>query len=318
MAIVFMKEALGISTISLFYRDDKEDIINQMQRINQEAKGTTQRYTKVRESTMTLYKEILHSLHIVGWTPLSVRGIYYRIVSNFSRPKTEETYKKVQKALKNMRLIGVLDPYYVVDGTRGVYGVGAYDSLESALNNSIEAFRRDMWQDLEYNIEILVEKNAMIDVLHPIYSKWGVKLVSTRGFNSLTSWFNMAKRFKRNGKKNVILLLTDYDTAGITMFKTAINVMSDYFDLIDDGRVEIRRISVTPAQIEEYGLITRPDKIKGETMQAVELDAFLPKDIQNILESAIMDYVTEADLNMNEELENEQKEQYRDLLGWNK
>ena len=107
-------------------------------------------------------------------------------------------------------------------------------------------------------------------------------------------------------------MLTDYDTAGLNMFKTAINVMDDYFGLLDT--VEIRRIGATPQQIEKFNLPTRPDKIKGEQLQAVELDAFLPVDIQNIVEAAITDYVSLEDLNVNAELEQLQIDQYSDFM----
>ncbi len=272
------------------------------------------RIKKLDDETLELYTQIMSAYDQVEWVSLSVRGVYYRVVSLFGLDKTEKTYKRVQNALKNMRLLGILDPSLVIDGTRSRYGVTTYDEITDMLENNISSFRRDMWQGLDYNIELLVEKDAMKDILYPVTSKWGIDILSTRGFNSITAWFSLAERFKRSGKKNVILLLTDYDTAGVTMFKTAINVMEDYFGMVADGRVEIRRIGVSKQQIEEFDLPTRPDKIRGESMQAVELDAFLPVDIQGIVEEAILDYVDEDDLAINEELEEDQKDTFREFM----
>ncbi|RLF02076.1 MAG: hypothetical protein DRJ64_09755, partial [Thermoprotei archaeon] len=103
----FTSEHIGYPLITEFLALEDEHIqesrMQHMQRLNQEEMGTRIRYTKIAPSTMELYKQIIGAFKQVDWVSLSVRGVYYRIVSLYGLSKTESTYKKVQKAITSMR-----------------------------------------------------------------------------------------------------------------------------------------------------------------------------------------------------------------------
>ena len=116
---------------------------------------------------------------------LSVRQLFYQLVSRGVVEKTEHAYKRVCDAAVQMRLDGSLDFRKVTDGHRSRRLVYAHSSLHEALQSAHDLYRRNYWLDQPRHVEVWCEKDALSGVMQPVCDRYGVPYV-TRGFPSIT------------------------------------------------------------------------------------------------------------------------------------
>ena len=69
-----------------------------------------------------------------------------------------------------------------------------------ALEETHRHYRRDYWRDLDDYVEVWLEKDALAGVLYRVTDEWGVPLMVTRGFASLSYIHNAAETIARIGK----------------------------------------------------------------------------------------------------------------------
>jgi hypothetical protein len=75
--------------------------------------------------------------------PMTVRQVFYQLVSRGVIDKTEEQYQgTVIRLMTEMRLDGSLPYSSVVDETRRVRVTRTYDSIEHALEHTAQFYRR--------------------------------------------------------------------------------------------------------------------------------------------------------------------------------
>ncbi len=265
---------------------------------------------KLSSTVTDVMYHILEAYNSIDWEPLGVRGVYYRVVSLFQYPKTEKTYKNIQDVMLKMRRKGILEYYLVIDGSRSVYGLHRYASKSDFYESMARSYRLKLWEDSPYMLEITVEKMAMKSILMPICNKFGLDLAPTSGFNSESAWYTTAERFKEaiyDGKKPILMMMVDYDTAGLMMVESAIKAFTR-FGL--NGLCEVAHIGLTPDHIEKYNLVTRTDK-KDSTMKACELDAMTPSQAREVLAEAITVY---ADVDGLNEIKAQEKRERFELI----
>jgi hypothetical protein len=71
--------------------------------------------------------------------------------------------------------------------------------------------------DQRYLVEVWVEKSTVDDVLQPICDRWAANLVSSVGFQSITSVITLLKRITELQKPTRIFYISDFDPAGDRM-----------------------------------------------------------------------------------------------------
>ena len=273
----------------------------------------------LKPKTLEMYKLILAAFESIDFEPISVRGVYYRVVSlTDTLPKTEKTYELIQRSVYDMRTKGLLDFYLIIDGTRFRQKPSSYSDLEEFANRQSKLYRRSLWEDSEYYVELAVEKDAMKSILYEITSEYDISLISTKGFSSLTFWYTTAETFKwqrKQGKHPVLLMMTDFDEAGRNMKSSAIKTLRNIFGLEEGYHYDLVDVAVTEHQIEAYDLPLRPEKNKNSTVDyAVEIDAFKPKDIREILEVEVLKYIDADELAGLRELEKLERDSIPEAL----
>ncbi len=262
--------------------------------------------TNFRGDTLQLWYDIIRAFQSIEYESITVRGVYYRVVStSYSYPKSESTYRKVQNAVLQMRRCGFLPYEWITDESRMYRYYSSYGGREEFLNSMARNYRRNLWEHSDFECEVWMEKNAMTSIIFPTTTEYDVKLYPLGGFSSETAIWNAAENFKSTDKEVRILYLTDYDTSGIEM----LGQIERGLERFGVDNVVIERIAVTPEQIEEYSLPSRPDK-KGN-FNACELDAFKPMDIRNIVEENILRFIDEDEVARLRVIENEERESFR-------
>lgn len=137
--------------------------------------------------------------------------------------------------------------------------------------------------DQPFHVELWIEKSTMDDVLRPVCSALGVNLVTSLGFQSITSVVSLLKRIAEHDKPARIFYVSDFDPAGDGM-PTAVARQVEYWldDFAPDIDIKLTPLALTREQVRAYRLPRIPvkdsDKRKGAFEErygegAVELDA---------------------------------------------
>lgn len=242
-----------------------------------------------KTDTRKFYDDIVSSVDAAGGY-LTLRHLFYRLVSAGTIPKTEAAYNNLLHHTKIMRQKGIL-PYSVfADNTRLRRKSRTYKSLEDALNFWSNTYRQELWLRQDCYVEIWSEKDAISNIIVDVTDNYHVPLMVARGFSSLTFLYNAAEEIMDTGKPAFIYHLGDLDPSGV---KAAEDI---HAKLLEFGcYVQFERLAVTRDQVEEYSLPTRPTKSnthsKGWKGDSVEIDAMDPGILKSLVRNAIISHI---------------------------
>jgi hypothetical protein len=227
---------------------------------------------------------------------ITIRHLFYLLVGLNVIPKTEAAYKGLCSHLSKWRRSGEIAWGAFSDNTRWHIRHRTYGGVEDALRNTVESYRRDLWDTQPYYIEVWVEKDAMASIVSGTANSFGVPVFVARGFASLSSLYAAAGTFKAavaNGKKVIIYHLGDFDPSGVAAGESMLKAFRD------DFKVDLKfiRAAVTEEQIEELKLPTRPTKKSDSRTRnwsgtaCVELDTMPPAEIRRLVEHCITQHI---------------------------
>lgn len=225
--------------------------------------------------------------------PLSVRGVFYRVMSAGAVEKSEKAYNAVQREVLKLRRSGDLPYEWIADGTRWHLKNPSWSSVEDALDDAAASYRRALWHDQEVYVEVWSEKEAISSIVSPITNTWDVPLMIARGFSSESFLWSTASTIRAVGKPTVVYQLGDHDPSGVAAWN---HIQTRLRDFAPDVDIYFERIAVTEAQIEELSLPTRPTKqsdsrAKGFSGESVEVDAIPTSILTGIVETAILRHI---------------------------
>ena len=188
-----------------------------------------------------------------------------QLVSRGLIRKTESEYKNmVVRLLTKMRMSGELPFGWIADSTRWMRKPTTDDSLGALLSRTAETYRRDFWATQDAYVEIWLEKEALAGVLVQITDPWDVPLMVTRGYSSITFLHSAAAQIRDIKKPTYLYYFGDHDPSGKDISR---NVRERITEFAPDADVTFERVAVTPEQIAEWELPTRPTK-KRLTLEA--------------------------------------------------
>ena len=255
--------------------------------------------------------------------PMTVRQVFYRMVS---RPdalidKTEREYKQtIGRLLVLMRRDGTIPYHWIADNTRWMRKPRSYSSLHQALDNTVRTYRRDLWDNQDVYVEIWTEKDAIAGVLLEETREWDVPLMVSRGFSSISFLHSAAETIAEQQKPAFLYYFGDHDPSGIHIDRA---IERNLRELAPDADFEFERVAVTPSQIEDWQLPTRPTKptdsrAKGFVGDSVEVDAIPPRELRRLVRDCITRHVNQrrlTALRKTEALERQSLQTYADSIG---
>jgi len=210
--------------------------------------------------------------------PMTVRQCFYQATVRNLVEKSEAGYDKVQTDLVVMRRSGALPYDWLADNTRWQRKPTTYASINDALKETARFYRKALWTSAATYVEVWLEKDALSGVIYPITSLYDVPLMVARGYASLSFLHGAAEYINELDVPAYIYHLGDFDPSGVN---AAEKIEQTLRDLAPRADIHFERIAVTPAQIQTWGLPTRPTKqtdsrAKGFGAVSVELDAIKP------------------------------------------
>ena len=261
---------------------------------------------RVRDKTALLWVSVLRAFDEAG-PPMTVRQIYYALVSMGAIPKTEAAYNQTCYHILQMRRRGAIPYSFISDNTRWMRKPDSYDSLSEYLKISKQAYRRALWADQQDYVEIWIEKDALAGVAFDITSEWDVPLMVTRGFPSETFVYEAAESMKGKDKPIFIYYFGDYDPSGVAIPENIREKLSGF-----GVRCAFEVVAVLPYQIRALNLPTRPTKRSDSRAKnweggSVELDAIPVRTLREMFTNVIQNHIDREVLKKSLEIEEQER-----------
>lgn len=257
-----------------------------------------------------------------GFT-LSVRQLYYQLVTLNAIPNNVKAYTHVGRVISDARLAGLVDWSAIVDRGRPYQKVALWDSASSIVDSISLGFKLDRWKNQPCYIEVMVEKQALEGVLGPVCNKYGVGLTANKGYSSSTALHETSKRLLnalRRGKTPVVLYLGDHDPSGVDMTRD----VRDRLSLFCGSSVDVKRLSLNKSQIDEHQIPPNPAKMSDSRavdyvakhgQHSWELDAIPPEILAGYVRNAIKRRLDEAAWNASAIEEEKHKARLKSIVG---
>jgi hypothetical protein len=283
--------------------------------------------------------------------PMTLRGVYYRVVSAGAVEKTERAYQLVGRQLLKLRRNGVVPYSWITDGTRWVTRPTTWSGIDEMLEDAAASYRRALWHDQPHEVQVFTEKDAISGVILPITERWDVPLGVLRGYASESFAHSMAESIRAaldRDKTVHVYQLGDHDPSGVDAWRdfqhkvtrflgrtrTVDHDLTDMLDAIltqlGDGdlpdvaiaaeRVFFERLAVTEEQITRWDLPTRPTKqtdsrARGFTGGSVEVDAIPANALRGLVHNAIVQHIDQRQLRITETYEQSEREIFARMVG---
>lgn len=231
--------------------------------------------------------------------PMTVRQVFYQLVSRGVIAKTEGAYNgTVVRLLTDMRREQEIPFGWIADNSRWMRKPRTYSSAEDALNDTAQYYRKDYWADLDEYAEVWLEKDALAGVLYKETQKWGVPLMVTRGYPSLSFIYEAADSIRDEDKPTFLYYFGDYDPSGIDIPRVVERGLREF---APEAEIHFERVAVTPLQIDTWNLPTRPTKksdtrSKGFSGESVEVDAIPPIFLREMVRARLERHIDAATL----------------------
>jgi hypothetical protein len=240
---------------------------------------------------------------------LSLRQLYYQLVSKNLVENTERSYKNIGNLVSDARMAGLVDWDVIKDRGREMVSNGHWESPSEILETCALSYRIDLWRDQPNYVEVMVEKQALEGVLIPVCQEWDVPFTANKGYSSSSAMYEASKRFLKRAEQDknlLILYLGDHDPSGIDMTRD----VDDRLDLFlkvslgrlanEDGGLIVKRLALNMEQVEELRPPENPAKITDSRANdyirrfgrsSWELDAIEPARLASIVSDAIKSIV---------------------------
>lgn len=293
--------------------------------------------SKANFNRLDIINQIIEEYQSDGYT-LTLRQLYYQLVSRDIIPNKQSEYAKLSTVLKEGRMAGIVDWSAIEDRLRKPSSPASFDSPENILQAAIQQYELPRQKGQDIYLEVFVEKDALSGVLKRITERYHVPISVNRGYASASSMFDAYQRFSsaiEHGQSVKVLYLGDYDPSGIDMIRDirdriAEFAMGEYgYYSIEEALVEfnfsIEPIALTREQIKKYKPPPNPAKvtdprakefIRNHGSKSWEVDALRPDVLSRLLDDAIRSNIDEDVFNEVIEREESDKVKLKSLMSY--
>jgi hypothetical protein len=208
---------------------------------------------------------------VKGYSRLTVRQLYYILISRFKYPATKAFYKRMNRYLSKIRRVNPEVHKKFIDPTR-----------------------QFVIPPLPYpRIEVWVEKDSIRNFIGKLAAKYRLSIQVLRGFASLSMYRKALDRARRRGV-GLVLYIGDFDPSGLLIEKVAEEEM--------DHRLGIRfvRLALTMEQIKRFKPPSRPVNLKDSRAKKYiekygdrcwEVEAIRPRTLYRLIQKGLEENV---------------------------
>ncbi len=234
------------------------------------------------------------------YLPLTLRQVYYQLVSKEIIENKVAQYQALSRLLKYARIDGLISWSLIEDRVRKFHDLTGWTSLKSYIDSYVyhikNNYNLNLLQDQDVYLECWIEKDALSTLFTKATSKYCVPVVVCRGFASVSFLNEFKKRLEKNDDKTPIMLyFGDFDPSGMAMLESMKETLEEEMGVYG---VEFERITLTEDDVDEYNLPHNPNACKKSDSRyekhieqygelAVELDALPPDVLVKKIEESI-------------------------------
>jgi len=263
-------------------------------------------------------QDVLISYKAQGYS-LTLRQLYYQLVARDLLPESwadkstgstnnPKSYKRLGHIVSQARLAGLIDWKMIEDRGRTVSKNAHWEDPKDILRAAAEQFYRSRWKNQEQYVFVMCEKDAVSNIIEPVCKRWDVQFMANKGYSSQSAIYRLYWQLRdkiKEGKGIYCIYAGDFDPSGLDMDRDIIDRMNLFFQDVDVFRdfiqvFPLKRIALTMEQIEKYRPPENPAKVTDSRFEKYaqehgeyswELDALEPAALEEIVETAIIQYV---------------------------
>lgn len=239
---------------------------------------------------------------------LSLRQLYYQLVSRNIVPNTEKSYKNVGSLVSDARLAGFIDWDMIKDRGREMVQNPHWEDPKDFVESVAPQYRFSLWRDQPCYVEVMVEKQALEGVLEPVCRELDVPFTANKGYSSSSTMYEASKRFLRKLEAGIechVVYLGDHDPSGIDMTRD-VEERLDLFcktslyrsEDVGNGEpvVQVHRAALNIDQVRKLNPPENPAKLTDSRadgyvrkfgMSSWELDAIEPRALAKLVRDAV-------------------------------
>src|SRR5207248_10753457 len=98
---------------------------------------------------------------LFAFNPMTVRQVYYQLVSRQVVENSRAAYQSVSNALVDARLESLIPWQWIEDRLRRPRAVSMWDDLTDFAEAAQRSYRRDVWATQPHRLEVWLEKDAL-------------------------------------------------------------------------------------------------------------------------------------------------------------
>ena len=165
-------------------------------------------------------------------------------------------------------------------------------------------------------MEVWLEKDALAGVLLAVTVPWDVPLMVSRGYSSITYLHAAAQTIEDQDKPTFIYFFGDHDPSGLDMVRSVEDGLRRFAPEAD---ITFEKVAVTPGQIEEWNLPTRPTKRSDSRSRSfqgdsIDVDAIPPNQRRKRAEECITRHIDQGVLERTRAIEAAERETLKDFI----
>lgn len=246
-----------------------------------------------RKATLKIIEQMNSIIdeYVAAGYVLTVRQLFYQLVSRAIIENTEKSYKNVASIVNDARIAGLIDWDAIEDRTRSFSGRARWQTPQDIFTGAAKQYHTDPWATQEERVFLIVEKEALSGVFGRLCHQYDIPLLAARGYPSASVVREFAETTlngNRDVKEITLLHFGDHDPSGIDMTRD----LEERFDLFSGyARFKLKRLALNFNQIEELSPPPNPAKTTDSRFanyrrrygeSSWELDA-LPPDVLNAI-----------------------------------
>src|SRR5262249_38086328 len=159
--------------------------------------------------------------------------------------------RQVQNDTAVMRKAGQLPYAWIADNTRWQRKPDSFTSVQDALEQTAQFYRKALWADADAYVEVWLEKDALSGVIYPVTETFDVPLMVARGYASLSFLHSAAEAINDLTVPAYIYHLGDFDPSGVNAGE---KIEETLRELAPDAVIHFKRIAVNKQQIRQWRL----------------------------------------------------------------
>jgi len=257
------------------------------------------RFSAASVATIQRANDIIAEYAAQGFD-LTLRQLYYQFVARGYVPNRDREYSKLGSIINDARLAGLVDWDAIQDRTRFLRSLSHWSTPGDIIDSAAASYRRDLWANQEYRVEVWIEKDALVGVIANVCEEADVPYFSCRGYDSQSAMWAAAQRlerWERRGQTPVIFHFGDHDPSGLDMTRDIEDRLTMFM-----GGVEIRRLALNMDQVRQYSPPPNPAKTTDSRFESYtsrygteswELDSMEPRVLADLIRGQIEEFQDE-------------------------